>query len=60
MKRSENVDLLVGVALVLAGCGGQVSEAPSDSGVQDHALLPTKNPLSAGPRTAPSPTTDEA
>ena len=31
MKRSGIVTLTVGVALVLVGCGGQASEAPSDS-----------------------------
>ena len=36
MKRSGIVALMVGVALVLAGCDGQAGEASSDPGAQEH------------------------
>ena len=35
MKRSGIVALMVGVALVLAGCDGQAGEASSDLGAQE-------------------------
>ena len=39
MKLSGIVALMiVGVALVLAGCGGQASEAPSDPTYQEHTV----------------------
>ncbi len=61
MKRSEIVALMISVALVLAGCGGQASEAPSDNaGAQDRTATNEEPSISAPPDSTPSPTTDEA
>ena len=53
MKRSGIVALMiVGVALVLAGCGGQASEAPSDPTYQEHTVTNEEPSISKPPNSS--------
>lgn len=49
MKRSEIVALIISAALVLAGCGGQVGEAPSDPTSQDRTATNEEPSISRPP-----------
>jgi hypothetical protein len=52
MKRLGIVALIVGVALVLAGCGGQASEAPSDTTPKERTATNEESSFSRPPNSS--------